>query len=146
MPRSYSKKGSTVETSTVPFLNLEISKAIRIVLTGSPLTVNHLYGHTRTGRKYLTTDGRIRKEAYALEARAQYRGVALSGAVDVDVTLYFPNRRRRDSDNALKTVFDALTGVVLEDDSQIIDHHVHMRYDKEKPRVEIIITPYGEGH
>lgn len=92
-------------------------------------------------QRFIKPEARIIKDAYAWETRAQYRGPVWDGDTDVDITLYFPNHRRRDSDNAIKTVFDALTGIVLKDDSQITDHHVHKRVDAVNPRVELIITP-----
>jgi len=35
---------------------------------------------------------------------------------------------------------DALTGIVWEDDSQIVEALVKKRYDKENPRIEIVIN------
>lgn len=91
----------------------------------------------------MTKDGKIRKEAYQWEARAQYRGEPIKGAVHADITMYFPNLLGRDNDNALKTIFDCLEGIVLENDNQITDQSVRRRLDKSNPRVEILITPYG---
>jgi len=143
MPRSSSKKGSKVETSTAQCLTLHPGDSISILLTGSPLSVNHLYGRTKTGRTYITKDGVLRKQAYAWETKVQYRGKPLECPVQVDIKLFYSTNRKRDTDNALKTIFDALTGIVLKDDSQIIKHSVEKAIDKANPRVELIITPYG---
>lgn len=113
-----------------------------ILLTGSPLTHNHLYGQTKGGGRYMKKDGKVRKEAYQWEARAQYRGAPIQGAVHADIRMYFENELARDNDNALKIVFDCLEGIVLKNDNQITDHSAKRRLDKKNPRVEIMITPY----
>jgi len=63
--------------------------------------------------------------------------------VQVEIKLFYSTNRKRDTDNALKTIFDALTGIVLKDDSQIIKHSVEKAIDKTNPRVELIVTHYG---
>ena len=113
---------------------------IFITLKEDPLSVNSIYMRTRE-RVVLTPKARLTKTAFMWEARSQYRGPLLEGDVDVDVTLFFRTKTRRDGDNAMKLVFDSLTDIVYKDDSQITDHHVHKRYDPKNPRVEIIITP-----
>jgi Holliday junction resolvase RusA-like endonuclease len=72
------------------------------------------------------------------EARSQYRGEPLIGPLDVDVTVYWPDRREHDHDN-MKVLWDALNGIVWQDDGQITDSHVHKRFDKGNPRVEMIV-------
>ena len=42
------------------------------------------------------------------------------GPVELEVVCYFTDRRRRDLDNVLKAVADALNGVAYGDDSQIV--------------------------
>lgn len=50
------------------------------------------------------------------------------------------DKRVRDLDNHLKIVFDALTGVVWEDDKQIQEMTIRKDYDKENPRVELDVV------
>lgn len=50
--------------------------------------------------------------------------------------LFWPDRRRHDWDNN-KALFDALQGIVYEDDSQIGDARIMVEYDKQNPRVEM---------
>ena len=63
---------------------------------------------------------------------------SLDGAYRVLVTFVFADRRRRDIDNCLKAVLDALNGIAWDDDSQVAT----VRCSKlvgEAPRTEIIV-------
>jgi Holliday junction resolvase RusA-like endonuclease len=72
-----------------------------------------------------------------VQAKAQYHGEPLTSRLEIDVTLFFGRKGKKDWDNFHKLSMDALTGIVWEDDEQIDDAHVHKRYDKENPRIEI---------
>lgn len=108
-------------------------------MRGNPVSVNRLYAQYG-GKKFLTKEGREIKEYYGWQVRQQYRGEPIDGDVDVDLTFFFKTKRRRDGDNVVKVVFDALSKVVINDDDQITDHHVHKRHDAENPRVEIVLS------
>jgi Holliday junction resolvase RusA-like endonuclease len=103
-----------------------------------PPSTNHTYGSGRNGSRYMKPAVRAAKEAIGWEARSQYRGEPLIGPLDVDVTVYWPDRRKHDHDN-MKVLWDALNGIVWQDDGQITDSHVHKRFDKGNPRVEMIV-------
>lgn len=83
-----------------------------------PPSVNHYYRHvgprvliSRDGRQYRETVGAI-----ARRAGSPSFGVP----VEVGIDLYPPDNRRRDVDNSLKSLLDALTCAgVYEDDSLI---------------------------
>jgi Holliday junction resolvase RusA-like endonuclease len=85
----------------------------------------------------MTAEGKALKEAYQWEARAQYRGEPLAKPLKLTVALFFGDRRRRDWDNYHKLSMDALTGIVWEDDSQIVEATVRTGYDKANPRIEV---------
>ncbi len=104
-----------------------------------PLSTNQLY-RVFNNRSILSERGRTNKEAVAWEARAQYRGEPLTGPLKVEATIYWPDRRQHDWDNN-KGFFDALNGIVYEDDGQIKDGRVIVEYDKENPRVELRCWP-----
>ncbi len=109
-----------------------------IVLTGNPISTQHLYlqkGHLR----FMSKEGKTLKEQYQWEAKKQWKKPMLTIPLEIDITLYFGNKRRRDWDNWHKLTCDALSGIVYEDDSQILDAHVHKRYDATNPRIEIEI-------
>lgn len=103
-----------------------------------PPQVNHLYTVAR-GRKVLSKVGREYKARALAEALAQ--GVRPTGGeCCVIVKLYRP-RRAGDLDNFLKVTLDALTGVAWHDDSQVRIIHAERFDDKERPRVEVGISP-----
>jgi len=98
---------------------------MRIVLPYPP-TVNTYYTVAR-GRKILSKRGREFKKAAAVMAQHSYRIKTMCGPLAVSIDLTPPDRRRRDIDNTIKPVLDALTeSRVWLDDSQIKELSVSM--------------------
>jgi crossover junction endodeoxyribonuclease RusA len=62
-----------------------------------------------------------------------------SVAFAVKVRAFRSTRHRVDVDNVLKTVMDAGTGIIWDDDSQIVWAHVERLLDRERPRMELRI-------
>lgn len=60
--------------------------------------------------------------------------------VAVTATVYFGDRRR-DLDNVMKPLFDALEGVVYRNDRQIHEIHFRKALDRQNPRIEMEIEP-----
>ena len=84
-----------------------------------PPSTNRLY--RRVGpRTILSKEGRTYRDQVRLIAAAS-RVTAFTGPVQLELLLYPPDRRRRDADNSLKALCDALEkGGAYEDDSQIV--------------------------
>lgn len=82
-----------------------------------PPSINHYW--RRAGRPYISQGGRQYREAVAeIVARQGFETIA--GPVSVAVHLYTPDRRRRDVDNVLKPLLDALEyGGAFWDDHQV---------------------------
>lgn len=79
------------------------------------------------------------KEDYAWQARAQHVGPPIAEPLKITMHLYHGTKRRSDIDNFNKLVFDALSDIVYGDDSQIEHLTIIKGYDKENPRVELVI-------
>ena len=84
-----------------------------------PPSVNH-YWRRVGARTLISRGGRAFRQAVCAILRA--RGVRpLDGPLDVKITVHPPDKRRRDIDNVLKSLLDALQhGGAYADDSQII--------------------------
>jgi crossover junction endodeoxyribonuclease RusA len=63
-------------------------------------------------------------------------------AVELDV---YPNREGRDLDNIEKTLWDALEGLVYDNDKRIRRKRVEMHPADRLPRVELAIEPYKQA-
>lgn len=92
-----------------------------------PPSVNHYWAARGNGRYLAPHAQRWHKEAWAI-LRGTWRGKPMRGEVAVLVVLHPPDRRRRDLDNILKAVLDALVHAgVLQDDSQVAELHAVRR-------------------
>lgn len=84
-----------------------------------PPSVNH-YWRRAGARTLISRGGRAFRQTVCSILAA--RGVRpLDGPLVVDITIHPPDRRRRDIDNCLKSLLDALQhGGAYSDDSQIV--------------------------
>lgn len=104
-----------------------------------PPSLNHYWRSIGRGRVLVSAEGRLfrqRCKLLAIGQKARY----LTGDVEVRGTVYFKDRRR-DLDNALKALLDALgDGVCYANDRQVARIDIRRAIDKDNPRVEIEIT------
>ena len=107
-----------------------------ITLLTKPIPLNSLYRCVRS-RNILSKKGREVKSALEWEIRSQVNFEPLRGTVELNILLYFGDKRKRDIDAYLKVLLDGMNSIVYEDDSQIEGMHVYKLYDKENPRVII---------
>lgn len=110
-----------------------------IILEGKPISTQHIYGQ-RGKIRYMKKEGKELKESYQWQVKSQWKKPMIEGDCEVEIDLYFGDRRRRDWDNWHKLTMDALEGIVIKDDSQIQRAIVNKKYDKSNPRVEIKIN------
>ena len=106
-----------------------------------PPTANLYWRTIRSGkgcRTLVSEAGRAYKDRAELLGKAQCREKLL-GPVRVDLIIYFPNRCG-DLDNRIKPTLDALQGVAIKNDSQVVALSARRMIDKENPRVEVEIT------
>ena len=74
-----------------------------------PPSGNHMYKHTRQGHHYLTPLAREYYNLVATKVRMQCGVLELATPLEVTCTLFPPDKRRRDLDNAWKVIGDSLT-------------------------------------
>ena len=67
--------------------------------------------------------------------------VPLQGEVAVWMVFYRSTRHKCDLDNLVKGVNDGLNGIAFIDDTQVVEIHAWLKYDKENPRAEIKVKP-----
>ena len=115
---------------------------MKIILKGNPLSTQHVYKITSRGKfasMYMSAVGVDRKKDYQWQCKSQWKGDPTTLPFEVDVRLFFGDKRTRDIDNYNKLILDAMSGIVYIDDSQIQALHIYKDYDKENPRIEILI-------
>lgn len=59
--------------------------------------------------------------------------------VVVELTVYWPDRRRRDTHNLHKLLCDAIEGVAVDDDRWALVRDVDFDVDRDDPRVEVTV-------
>ncbi len=108
-----------------------------------PPSVNHLW--RRVGHRTLLSRGG-RAFRRSVQAVLSARGVQpIAGRLAVTIDVYPPDRRRRDLDNALKALLDALQhGGAYHDDAQIDDLHIRRCECVPGGRVCIRLVPYSD--
>lgn len=82
----------------------------------------------------------------ALEQRFKGAGPRILSPhlVAVTANVYRP-RAIGDLDNTFKALLDCLSGKVYEDDAQIVELHAYRHDSKERPRVELVVSPVSSG-
>lgn len=87
-----------------------------------PPSVNHYWRRSKNGMMHISAEGVAFREAVGWNAAQQKAPKQLAGDLIVDIEAFMPDKRRRDLDNILKALLDALTHAgVWMDDSQIVD-------------------------
>ena len=108
-------------------------------------SVNHMYIHTRKGGKTLSKNA----EKYIRETRAlinlyvekqKWKKAEKGVWCYVDVIVFMPDKRIRDSHNMIKLLMDVMQGIVFENDYYALPRIQGVEYDKEDPRIEVSIT------
>ena len=114
----------------------------KITLTGTPPSTSSIYKYRNAGKfimGYMSAEGKQKKEEIRYELMQQYKNKCSQDDFNIEIKYFFPDKRRRDIDNFLKLIFDAATGLIWEDDSQIQSMMLSKYIDKDNPRVELTI-------
>lgn len=120
-------------------------KQHNLILLGEPLSTNHIYKfHCKFGfpSGYMSADGKTLKDSYVLQAKNQFKSKPLTEELSIRIKLYFSRKGKHDYDNYGKIFNDALSGIVWKDDSQIKKALIEVCYDKDNPRIELIVEEF----
>lgn len=106
-----------------------------------PPSVNAIYTmkrqYTAKARDYI----RRARALINLAIDEQYWGVPQREEwLYVDMVFYMPDRKIRDSHNCLKLLMDVMQDVVYVNDYFVLPRIQSVEYDKEYPRVEVLVT------
>ena len=112
-----------------------------------PPSANHAYRRytTKTGRRMNVitkagTDWMAAARVLTHNAAVRSGWTCLNaGKVIVELTCYWPDKRRRDVSNLDKLLLDALEGVVYDDDRWALPRWMDFMTDKAHPRVEVVV-------
>ena len=108
-----------------------------------PPTVNNYYTVAR-GRKILSKKGREYKGYVVVVLALGHAPKGLTSRLEVRIDAHPTDKRKRDLDNIVKPIFDALQDYGMFDDSQIDDFRVR-RLSIEKPGfVRVYISEINE--
>lgn len=117
-----------------------------------PPSVNHSHRPARaiskTGKPYLRRVPTDETKAWRSEAYFNARRAVvctnwqpiIRGKVVVELTYYWPDRRRRDTHNRIKEIMDLLqTAGIFADDCQALARELDYLIDRKHPRVDLSI-------
>jgi crossover junction endodeoxyribonuclease RusA len=114
---------------------------LKIVIPGNPPSINHVYRNVAINRRITTPDGQkwcLNVQMIAAHAiAAQRRKQTVEEKLVAEVTIFWPSRRKRDVENVGKLLWDALEGVVYDNDRWLLPRYMDFAVDKLNPRVEI---------
>ncbi len=121
---------------------------VSVTIPGIPPSVNHRWRPTGRGGYYVGRDttgwqndvAMLLSPRFSAEDRESWQQAIQAGAiVRVTMTWHRPDRRRRDTSNAIKAIEDAIVGVIGVDD-QWFEWTTHRAYDRQNPRVDLTIA------
>lgn len=116
--------------------NSSVSFSINI----KPISQNAVYKRAKNRRMFMTNEGKIFKDSIGWAAKEVMTQKAIfKKDVQVNIVLYMPDRRI-DPANVEKLLFDALEGIVYQNDRQVRIHYCEAVIDKNNPHINITIS------
>ena len=110
---------------------------IKMWFSGNPIP--WATGIAPDGHSYVLTKTREWQETVGWQLLAQSSLRLLRGDLGIEFIFFRENRLKVDIKNLVAAMEDALKGFLFEDDSQLKVHKSHLRYNKERPGVEVEI-------
>lgn len=108
-----------------------------------PLSQNQSIG-IAYNKFYRTTAYKAFKQHIVQCLNENYSFKCTKDPISINIDLYYKSKRKVDIDNPIKGIFDALNGLLFEDDSQIECMHVQkiVNADTDKFTVQIETHPF----
>ena len=106
-----------------------------------PPSVNHCYIGIATGARILSKEARAWIEEASWVARTAakaQRWKKTNGKwLICELTFYMKDKRKRDTHNYFKVLFDALEGILYDNDYYVMPRVMGVAIDRDNPRIEL---------
>ena len=122
-----------------PTGSIDPGEEIRVIIEGCPVPKQRPRAG-KGGRMYTPKKTRKYERLVADMARLAYGGDPVDHDVEVRMAIFWPDRRRRDLDNTVKSILDGFNGVIYVDDYFVQRLVVERYIDRERPRAEVVIV------
>jgi Holliday junction resolvase RusA-like endonuclease len=104
-----------------------------------PLSTNHSY-HTSNGRWYKDEQMTVWEDECLYKLKRVKKPFSPQSSYTVEIDFYFGNKRKNDIDGRIKGVLDMLGKAgFYPDDSLITRMIVSKQFDRENPRLEVLV-------
>lgn len=142
--RKFGKRGPTNDACEVRqvlgFIGGDASKALVFTIPGEPKPKKRpRFGK---GRAYSAPE-QIEDEARLRNAMMSLDVDPFTGTLALVCIFYRSTQRRVDTDNLVKQIMDASTGILWYDDDQVTATAKFLEVDRDHPRVAIGVVPYS---
>jgi crossover junction endodeoxyribonuclease RusA len=103
---------------------------------------NRMWRHTKNGIVYKTNEARKYQEQVAMiasTAKHIFNWEMATDKIVIEYIYYWPDKRKRDTGNQKKVINDALQGVIVDNDNNILERDIDWLLDRDNPRIELKI-------
>lgn len=121
------------------FISIDVNQKLEVKFPILP-SVNHMYMTTSFGGKQMTPETKVlflQLQDYIREEVEKQEWQGTHGIfIIAELKFYMPDKRKRDSHNMFKFLFDIMNGIVYDDDYYVLPQVLDIQIDKENPRIE----------
>lgn len=117
---------------------------MRLIIPGVIPSVNHQYRNAVVRGRRMRVLSNVAKDFaedivyHAIVWKAREKWTTAPGQVIARLWYYWPDKRRRDTHNTFKLLFDCLEDAgIYKDDKDVLPQVMAIDVDRERPRVEI---------